>query len=256
MGNCLESCYGAPDRVEGDGNAEILISVAKAGKPLGIAADVRHMIEYARESRIGVRTVLVNDSDLSKYEDTTIYADLNDFRKTFVDFLRNSAADHLIFYYSGHGSSAWLDNKSVEFLVLTNNTPDWYSDVVFTEDIDRNLPKGKRLYLIIDACHSGGMINFWHLDVRLKKDIVLLAGSNAEINSWDDPGLLSSGGLYTNSFIKYATRGRILYQIAQDILEDLFDSDSDVSPIISYGRPNLCVTRFCETVISQPRRTT
>ena len=225
---------------------EILITCAKAFTPISVKADVSNVAKYARDSGFTVRSVLVNDLSLSTDAATSVFYNKKEYRAHFISFMKDSTADFLILYYSGHGAAQIVDLASAatkECLVLSDNTSRWYYDDEITEDIDAYLPANKTLYLVVDACHAGGMINLWHLDRRLNANIVLFAGSNTEIYSWDDAN--HPGGAFTNAFIASATVGKTLYKIAEEVLEQLFQSGK-ISPAVRYGRPALCVAQYCQ----------
>ena len=122
----------------------------------------------------------------------------------------------------------------------------WYRDYELTEDIDKYLPVGKTLYVIVDACHSAGMINLWHLDTRLEKSVAFFCGANTEIYSRDDPN--ARGGLFTNSFCRHAKIGRPLWEIADKVLQEIFSPSETYarSSSIRYSHPAMAVRTFCE----------
>lgn len=225
---------------------EILITGAKAFTPISVKADISNVAKYARESGFTVRSVLVNDLSLSTDEATSLFYNKKEYRSHFTSLMKDSTADYIILYYSGHGAARVVNldrAETKECLVLSDDTTQWYYDDEITEDIDAYLPAHKTLYLVVDACHAGGMINLWHLDRRLQANIVLFAGSNTEISSWDDAN--QPGGAFTNAFLTSATKGKTLYKIAEEVLEKLFQSGM-ISPAVRYGRPALCVAEYCQ----------
>ena len=121
-------------------------------------------------------------------------------------------------------------------------------DADLTEDIDEYLPEGKTLYVIVDACHSGGMMNVWRLDTRLQKTVVFFCGANAEILAWDDKSEGATGGLFTNSFCKHAKVGRPIWEIADNVLLEMFNPNDKHahSPSVRYSRPSVAVKKFCQ----------
>ena len=224
---------------------EILVTGAKAFSPISVKTDISNVAAYAKRSGFTVRATLVNDLSLSTDSATTLFSNKKEYRSHFISLMRESTADYIILYFSGHGSASVVDHsraETKECLVLSDDSNQWYYDDEITEDIDAHLPSEKTLYLVVDACHAGGMINLWHLDHRLKANVVLFAGSNAEILSWDDAN--QPGGAFTNAFIECAKKGKPLYLIAEDVLKELFKSGK-ISPAVRYGRPALCVTPYC-----------
>ena len=229
-------------------SVEMLISAARSFTLLSSAADVKSMVTFARDRRFKVRSVLTNDQSFEVPKENNIrYNSKAEFRKEFTSFLSQSDKDYLIFYYSGHGTANWnrKTKQNEEYLCLNNNVSEFYKDSELTEDIDRYLKPLTTLYLVVDACRAGGVLNLWQLDVRFQNTVVLFSGSNSEISAYDDWD--SPGGAFTNAFISSAHQGRRLYEIAQDVLEELFrPSDRlPVSPAVQYCRPDVCTTPFC-----------
>jgi hypothetical protein len=186
------------------------------------------------------------------------------FRKFITEFLENSLTNNLIIYYAGHGAQAWevvgrnSDNNDVynvqHYLCILPNSPDWYNDQELTQDLDNNIPFGKRVYLIFDACHSEGDLNLWQLQYRFEEEIIGFFAANAEINTVEDSSA-RRGGLYTNAFLKYFKMGIIHYELAEKILEETFTygtwpsvvgQPDPISSAIDYSKPSLCVGKFCK----------
>lgn len=224
---------------------EILITGAKAGPPIGVKADLSNVATYARSQEFTVQSVLVNDYSLSTDPYRMRYNSKSEYREFFKSFMRDSAANYIILYFSGHGSASFDAEAGMtkECLVLSDDRKQWYYGSEITDDINASLPDHRTLYMVVDACHAGGMINLWHLDRRLKSNVVLFAGSNTEILSWDDRD--HPGGAFTNAFIASATKGKKLYEIAEEVLEKVFKKDK-ISPAVRYCRPALCVSTFCQ----------
>ena len=243
-----------------------LITGAKVQPYVDIRPDIQHMVEFCE--REGFRTeVLVNSSDLFDEEERhsahiaaptttnnttrSLYYTKYEFRRAFVDFLATSSEQFLIFYYCGHGTrTGWWNPilTTTEYLCLEHRRRDWYADYQLTEDIDRYLPEGKTLYMIVDACHSGGLLNMWKLDSRLDKSVVLFSGANSDIPSWDDQRRGHTGGLFTNCFLKCARVGAEVWKIADDILVEMFrpNQKRSLSPAFRYSRPSMAANRFCQ----------
>ena len=60
----------------------------------------------------------------------------------------------------------------------------YYTDQMMSQDINNYLPLGKYLWLVIDTCFSGGILNLFQLDQRLRRYVMLYAGANSEIYGW------------------------------------------------------------------------
>lgn len=115
------------------------------------------------------------------------------------------------------------------------------------EDINNYLPKDTFLYLVIDTCFSGGLVNLWEFQNRLSKNVILLAAANSEIVGWGG----SSGGYLTRYFAMYAKPGRYIFNIADDILQRIEYVDQDdfkekISTQVKYARPALAVAPFLQ----------
>jgi len=73
--------------------------------------------------------------------------------------------DSLVFHYSGHGGSqrdvtgTERDGRSETLVPLDSTYAGQISDDMINQIIVRPLPQGVRLHAIIDACHSGTMLN-------------------------------------------------------------------------------------------------
>lgn len=73
--------------------------------------------------------------------------------------------DSLVFHYSGHGGSVRdvtgteRDGRSETLVPLDSQYAGQISDDMINQIIVRPLPTGVRLHAIIDACHSGTMLN-------------------------------------------------------------------------------------------------
>ena len=143
-----------------------------------------------------------------------------------------------------------MKRNNTECLCIVEDFNEWYKDEELTEDIDEYLPSGKTLYVVIDACHSGGMINTWRLDTRLEESVAFFCGANSEIPAWDDKREGSVGGLFTNSFCHHAKVGHPLWEIADKVLVEMFKPNQTHarSPSVRYSRPAVAVERFCHAI--------
>ena len=227
-----------------------LITGAKVPPDIDSRPDIKNVVKLCEKNGFRVSNVLVNTEKLSKHSATKIYSSKREYRKTLTDFLVKSPENFLIYYYTGHGSQDWNDRKNhnSECLCIMQNPKDWYKDEELTEDIDEYLPNGKTLYVILDTCHGGGMINTWRLDTRLEKCVVFFCGANTEILAWDDDREDAVGGLFTNSFCLHANVGRALWEIADKVLVEMFTPNKrDArSPSVRYSRPAVATENFCQ----------
>ena len=225
-----------------------LITGARVAPFIDIRPDVQSLTSLCDANKFRVDSILVNSSELTSDPRKKMYSTKDEYRRAFVDFLRDSTEQFLIYFYCGHGSHQWVSsrNNNVECLCIAEYYNYWYRDYELTEDIDKYLPVGKTLYVIVDACNSGGMINLWHLDTRLEKSVTFFCGANTEVLSWDDPN--ARGGLFTNSFCRHAKIGRPLWEIADKVLQEIFSPSEEYarSPSIRYSHPAMAVRTFCE----------
>ena len=227
-----------------------LITGTKTYPFIDIRPDIKSMIRLCESNSFKIHNVLVNTEDLSNHPRRKVYSTKDEYRKTFIDFLAKSPEEFLIYFYCGHGAHQWNSamRNNEECLCIAEDHKEWYIDAELTEDIDEYLPAGKTLYVVIDSCHSGGMMNLWHLDTRLEKTVVFFCGANAEIFAWDDMSEGATGGLFTNTFCKHATVGRPIWEIADNVLLAMFKPDKKdaYSPSVRYSRPSVAVKKFCQ----------
>ena len=230
--------------------AAALITGARVPPYIDTRPDIKNMANLCEKNGFRISNVLVNTKELSNHSMRKIYGSKREYRETFIDFLSKSPEDFLIYFYSGHGNHQWNQSKSnnSECLCIIYNPKDWYRDEELTEDIDEYLPYGKTLYVLLDTCHGGGMINAWQLDTRLEKSVVFFCGANSEILAWDDDREDAVGGLFTNSFCLHAKVGRPLWEIADKVLVEMFKPNKrDArSPSVRYSRPAVATEKFCQ----------
>ena len=224
-----------------------LLSASKVYPFIDIRPDLKKMIEFCESKKFRTQ-VAVNNAELSSYANTTIYSTKEEYRQNFKDFLTKSSEDFLLYFYCGHGSHQWnwTAKNNSECLCILDDCKEWYADYELTEDIDEFLPVGKTLYVVVDACHSGGLLNVWRLDTRLEKSVIFFTGANSEIPAWDDKREGKTGGLFTNSFTKHASIGAPIWQIADSILQEMFkpNQKNARSPSVGYSRPALAISKF------------
>ena len=228
-----------------------LITGAKCFPFIDNRPDIKSITKLCESNGFRISNVLVNTEELSKHPSRKIYGNKKEYRETFIDFLTKSSEEFLIYFYCGHGGHQWnwVKRNNTECLCIVEDYNEWYKDEELTEDIDEYLPSGKTLYVIIDACHSGGMINTWRLDTRLEKSVAFFCGANSEIPAWDDNREGSVGGLFTNSFCHHAKVGRPLWEIADKVLVEMFKPNQKYarSPSVRYSRPAVAVEKFCQS---------
>lgn len=228
-----------------------LITSANVEPYLDLAPDITNMTNYCEKNGFRIASVLVNKKDLTNHPKRDIYTTKKEYRQAFVDFMTKSPEDFLIYYYTGHGTHYWNEivKNNLEAMCILDDSDKWYKDVELTEDIDAHLPAGKTLYVVLDTCHSGGMINAWQLDTRLEKSIVFFCGSNTEIYSQMDQREGYTGSLFTNSFLAHAKIGHPIWEIADNVLVEIFKpalGKQARSPSVHYSRPAVAVQKFCQ----------
>ena len=107
-----------------------------------------------------------------------------------------------------------------------------YTDKEFTEDIGL-LPDGKRLYIVMNSCHSGGMVKFWKLDTT-GQSVAVFASKEADIlREWD----VDTAG-YVKTFCERAVIGSKLKNIGDQILLDTA-RPPQLRPAYNLSRPKL-----------------
>lgn len=71
-----------------------------------------------------------------------------------------------------------------------------YKDKELMEDINSSLNPGTCLWIVMDTCFSGGLVNLWEFKDRLSKRVVLFSAANSEIVGWGG----KKGGYLTRYF--------------------------------------------------------
>ena len=146
-------------------------------------------------------------------------------RREVRRFLKKSPTKHLFLFMAGHGDQEKPSRGPVResFLLPTAKGGDkkkkCYYDYELSKDIQK-LPKGKRLYIVIHSCHSGGMVNRWQIKTD-DKDFALFASADADILAHWNTDEEEHG--YIESFCRHAIPGDALNDIADRIQKDCTD---------------------------------
>jgi len=144
--------------------------------------------------------------------------------------------DVFFFHYSGHGTqevdpNGFEDDGLNEVIVpLDFMKEGMISDDELNRILIRDLPEGVKLFAIIDACHSGSMLDLpyqwsgrnWKEDVNplhSKGDVVMLSGSKDSEVAADG----KSGGAMTESFVSIMKRNneRSKKFVYSEVLDDI-----------------------------------
>ena len=208
--------------------------------------DARNVWEWAVRYGVAIYDSVIHTNNHNKVTNELVFNSLSEFRSSFTNFLRTAVQRHLVFTFSGHGIPYQYTD---EFGILVQGEEIqigqgiMYKDVDLAKDINLNLPRGKFLWLVIDTCFSGGLLNLWQIKNRLDRNVILFAGANSEIVGWGDQ---VEGGYLTRNFVRYAQPGRYACHIADDILEHIEWYDQErfrqtISTQVKYSRPVLAV---------------
>ena len=210
--------------------------------------DATTMKDWARRNGVKVHDDVIHSNVHDKVTNEKTFSSVSAFRSAFQSFLRDSPEKHLIFAISTHGTPFdYVDENRMtiqgEGIVITKGG--LYTDQMLSQDVNVHFPKGKYLWLIIDTCFSGGLLNLWQIKDRLDRNIVLFSGANSEIVGWGN----SLGGYLTRRFTQFAEPGRYTFHIADDVIEKIEREDQDdfsgvISTQIKYSRPILAGTPF------------
>lgn len=226
-----------------------LITGAKTTPAINTRPDIQHMTQFCESNGFDIHCIHVNDTDLSSHPKRKVYKNVLDYRRELATFLSKPGPEFLLYYYCGHGSHSWNNQlkRNEEALIIMTDKEQWFYDTMLSEEINQHLAPGKTLIIIVDACHAGGMLNAWQFNFYKDRNVVFLTGAMLEISSWDDQK--APGGQFTNSFLRHVKIGEPIYKIADNILEDIFTpakNGNAHSPSVSYSRPLLCISKFCE----------
>ena len=221
---------------------------------------------HEKRSRVNVVKTLINHAGLmprigqsDHLSDTsykpTVYRSKSEVRENVKWFLQESLEENLMIYYSGHGGfrGMGLSHPHREQAILIPHQPlggaptlEAYTNGDLTNDIRRSLPRGKTLYLVIDADHGENSLNVWEL-ASGNTSVILLAGANREISAAYD----ETGGVFTETFVSQAPQfvARPIWELEKAVLKNLpFQGSKDASRSRSsgfkYGQPSLCQHLF------------
>ena len=171
--------------------------------------------------------------------------DFSQVREEVCSFLQDSPTENLILFLAGHGTQQRRQYRPVrESLLIPTPTPgsvEYYTDAQLTEDIADNLPEDKKLYIIIHACHSGGMLNLWEIDTS-ERWIALFASAEADILAkWSAN---DEDQTYIDTFCECAKRGETLAEIAGRITRTYADVHDRVRPAFVTSNPDIALDTF------------
>lgn len=124
----------------------------------GCINDVNNITKFLNSQNIS------NDKISTLTDDTILKPTKENIINMFKKLLTNSSrGDNLVFYYSGHGSRVinTSENKDTEPLddVLVPLDLDYIIDDELNEIIHNNLKPDVNLFVLIDCCHSGTMLD-------------------------------------------------------------------------------------------------
>ena len=165
----------------------------------------------------------------------------NEIRR-FLQQSQYQAEKNLILFMTGHGKQQKPVGKTnEESFFLTKGQHGEYTDTELTKDIDDALPPDKRLYIIINACHSGGMLNLWQLNTE-NKWFALFASAEADIlANWSHD---ESERTFIQAFCNHAQQGKKLGTIAGGILRDCADVRTRTRPAFITSNPEIALQTF------------
>nr|QBK91668.1 MAG: caspase [Pithovirus LCPAC302] len=191
-----------------------------------------------------------------KFQDTQIITDKNCKDIHVLDILEQlvkSEKDILFFQYSGHGIQVYdrsgdeIDGKD-EGLYISNNlyiTDDQINDKI------KMVPKGTTMVIIIDACHSGSIIDLPYQVINnnivkvnnntLNGDIICISGCKDNQVSMDIKETSISYGAMSNSLQKVIKRSKGLSwrYLITSLRQDLKNEKYAQIPQLSVSRPEL-----------------
>lgn len=114
-------------------------------------AGVKNDVESARSiaRRMGVR-----DQNVRVYSNDQLT--LQGMRRAFAELdERVGDGDQVFIYYSGHGGRERIGDRCAESLITVNGEP--FTDEELEAQLKRLSQKARKLIVLLDACHSGGV---------------------------------------------------------------------------------------------------
>jgi hypothetical protein len=151
----------------------------------------------------------------------TSHGDKAGFLSNLCDFFKTgSETNELLWAISTHGGdwgSQYSNGTQGQIIVVGDGQYVWDHELV--GKINECLPKSTKLWMIIDACYSGGMFNVFGLDDRLDRKVISWSAASSEIVGWGVGG----GGILTQQFIAAAAPGKLAAKLSDDMFEGCDD---------------------------------
>jgi hypothetical protein len=129
--------------------------VGTSSQLYGCINDINNVGSYLYNTRQYNSFIVLTDNTRVKPTKANI---LQAFNVLFTDI---KAGDELWFHYSGHGSLSRDTNRDEEsgfdscICPLDYQRSGYISDDVIRQMLAQRVPKGAKLYIVLDACHSG-----------------------------------------------------------------------------------------------------
>lgn len=177
----------------------------------GPYSDVSNIEKFIKHDSINITKMLDFDDCKIKPTRTNIIHMMNNM---YNDCKEN---DKVLIYYSGHGtnlrtvSKDEYDQNYDQAMNVMNN--EYVRDNELYSYITKNIPNGVEVYVIMDCCHSGDILDLKHKLVgnkfkeirhnseQLKNKIVLISGCAFTQSTADAP----KGGAFTGCLLKILT---------------------------------------------------
>lgn len=147
----------------------------QSGELKGCVNDSKHFIRFAKRRFNGSIGFIIqlNDELPKKHEMYPTKLNIENRIRRAVEMCKRRHCTHFWFHYSGHGtqikdvSGDEADGKDEALVPVDHSSKGMISDDWLLENMIKKLPKSVRFFGLLDACHSGSI-----LDLRFKIDPV------------------------------------------------------------------------------------
>jgi hypothetical protein len=104
------------------------------------------------------------------------------------------------------------------------------TDAALTEVVKRCLPADAKLWMIIDSCFSGGMLNVFNMEDRTDKKVVAFSGGTSETFAFS--------GFLTPAFVNQYERGLTAAELASRMFKQIeYTRGIFMGLQVKYSRP-------------------
>jgi Caspase domain. len=166
--------------------------------------------------------------------------------KETIESVRNA---HLTFYFAGHGAQRIIDRKKRE--IISSHDEKYILDTEIYDALISKIPETCKLSCVIDACHSGTIVNAPYVLRYNGKDytlnynggekpqggeVISIAASEDNQKTVELQTTKDAYGIMTLCLIQILKRERVTYlQLLQNLEKEIQKFNPNQSPVISFG---------------------